>query len=177
MQRPEPCGDDHRADRISLADRSSATSARRPGAAQARHRPRAPRARLDACGAARGGPRENHCVLRRGAARQQVRRNGRNRNAENRGGAVMTRESTRRVLITLALEVWGWKRRVLAALVLLLLAKLAAVVVPLVLKRIIDVLSRPEALAALPIALLASYAAVRFSSTLFGELRDLVFAR
>jgi ATP-binding cassette, subfamily B, bacterial len=89
----------------------------------------------------------------------------------------MARESTRRILLTLAAEVWGWQRRVLAALVLLVLAKLAAVVVPLVLKRIVDVLSRPEAVAALPIALLASYAAVRFATTLFGELRDLVFAR
>jgi ATP-binding cassette, subfamily B, bacterial len=89
----------------------------------------------------------------------------------------MVRESTRRVLLTLAAEVWGWKRRVVAALVLLVLAKLAAVVVPIMLKRIVDVLSRPEALAALPIALLVSYAAARFAATLFGELRDLVFAR
>jgi ATP-binding cassette, subfamily B, bacterial len=89
----------------------------------------------------------------------------------------MTGDFTRRVLVTLALEVWTWQRRVLAALVLLVLAKLAAVVVPLMLKRIVDVLSRPETLAALPIALLVSYAAVRFTTTLFGELRDLVFAR
>jgi ATP-binding cassette subfamily B protein len=82
-----------------------------------------------------------------------------------------------RLLASLALEVWAFRPRVLTSIVLLLAAKLAAVAVPMILKRIVDVLSRPEAVAALPIALLAGYAAVRFSTTLFGELRDLVFAR
>ena len=89
----------------------------------------------------------------------------------------MTPSSTRRVLVTLAAEIWTFRGRVLVAIVLLALAKLAAVAVPLLLKRIVDVLSRPESLAALPVGLLAGYAAVRFSTTLFGELRDVVFAR
>jgi ATP-binding cassette subfamily B protein len=89
----------------------------------------------------------------------------------------MISSSTRRVLATLAAEIWTFRGRVLAAIVLLALAKLAAVAVPLLLKRIVDVLSRPESLAALPVGLLAGYAAVRFSTTLFGELRDVVFAR
>jgi ATP-binding cassette subfamily B protein len=85
--------------------------------------------------------------------------------------------STRAVLGSLAAHAWRFKGRVIGALVLLILAKLAAVAVPLVLKRIIDVLSRPEHLAALPIVLLAGYALMRFASTLFTELRDLVFNR
>ena len=89
----------------------------------------------------------------------------------------MVRSDARRVLVTLAAEVWASRARVLGAMLLLVLAKLAAVCVPLLLKRIVDVLSRPEAIAALPVALLAGYAAVRFSATLFSELRDLVFAR
>ncbi|GBG12598.1 ATP-binding cassette, subfamily B, bacterial [Novimethylophilus kurashikiensis] len=59
----------------------------------------------------------------------------------------------------------------------LLLAKVATVVVPLILKRIIDEFSRPEQLPVLPAYLLIGYALVRFSSTLFNELRDLLFSR
>lgn len=63
------------------------------------------------------------------------------------------------------------------ALSLLILAKVATVLVPLVLKRIIDVLSRPEQLTYFPVYLLVGYAVLRFSSTLFNELRDLLFSR
>jgi ATP-binding cassette subfamily B protein len=69
------------------------------------------------------------------------------------------------------------RKRVIAAVVLLLLAKFATVGVPLVLKRIVDVVGEPEALAALPVLLLAGYAFLRFTVTLFAELRDAVFAR
>ncbi len=67
--------------------------------------------------------------------------------------------------------------RVVAALVFLILAKVAVVSVPLVLKRIVDALSRPDQLTALPVFLLAGYAVLRFASTLFNELRDLAFSR
>jgi ATP-binding cassette subfamily B protein len=70
-----------------------------------------------------------------------------------------------------------YRWRVFGAVLFLVLAKVATVVVPLVLKRIVDALSRPEQLTALPIYLLAGYAILRFSSTLFGELRDLLFSR
>lgn len=82
-----------------------------------------------------------------------------------------------RVLLTLAAKAWAFRGRVVAALVLLVVAKIAAVAVPILLKRIVDALSRPETLAALPVALLVGYAVVRFSTTLFGEFRDLVFIR
>jgi ATP-binding cassette, subfamily B, bacterial len=72
---------------------------------------------------------------------------------------------------------WRFRYRVLAAVVLLVIAKLSVVSVPLVLKRIIDGLSRPEDVFVLPVFLLLAYALLRFAGTLFGELRDLVFAR
>src|SRR5690606_949300 len=86
-----------------------------------------------------------------------------------------TREE--RVLWTLAVKAWTFRVRVIAAVVLLVVAKIAAVSVPIMLKRIVDVLSRPETLAALPVWLLIGYALVRFSTTLFSELRDLIFVR
>ncbi|HEX5420562.1 MAG TPA: metal ABC transporter permease, partial [Gammaproteobacteria bacterium] len=75
-----------------------------------------------------------------------------------------------RVLLTLAAKVWVFRARVLAAVVLLVVAKAAAVTVPLLLKRIVDVLSRPEELVAIPVVLLVGYALVRFSTTLFSEI-------
>jgi ABC-type transport system involved in Fe-S cluster assembly fused permease/ATPase subunit len=72
---------------------------------------------------------------------------------------------------------WEFKGRVTAALTLLIMAKLANVAVPLVLKEIIDALDRPRALMVLPVLLLAGYGALRLCSTLFGELRDAVFAK
>src|SRR5690606_10631935 len=89
----------------------------------------------------------------------------------------MARQPASALLRTLASSIWLHRGRVIAAAVLLVVAKLAAVAVPLMLKRIVDVMSRPEALAALPVLLLAGYAAVRFATTLFSELRDLVFVR
>lgn len=71
----------------------------------------------------------------------------------------------------------AYKWRVAGALVFLILAKVATVSVPLVLKRIVDELSRPEQISTLPVLILAGYAVLRFSSTLFNELRDLLFAR
>jgi len=71
----------------------------------------------------------------------------------------------------------AYRWRVSAALVFLVSAKVTTVLVPLVLKRIVDELSRPEQLRTLPVYLLAGYAILRFSSTLFNELRDLLFAR
>ncbi|GAB1720044.1 MAG: ABC transporter related protein [Nitrosospira sp.] len=72
---------------------------------------------------------------------------------------------------------WEFKGRVVLALSLLIMAKLANVGVPLVLKEIIDTLDRPRALMALPVLLLAAYGVLRLGSTLFGELRDAIFAK
>lgn len=89
----------------------------------------------------------------------------------------MAARATRELVGTLAREALRFRGRVFFAALFLLLAKAAAVAVPLVLKAIVDTMSRPEALAALPVLLLVGYAVVRFAATLFTELRDLVFAR
>jgi ATP-binding cassette subfamily B protein len=70
-----------------------------------------------------------------------------------------------------------YRGRIVGAVLFLILAKVTTVMVPLLLKRIIDMLSRPEQVVALPVFLLAGYALLRFSSTLFNELRDLLFSR
>jgi ATP-binding cassette, subfamily B, heavy metal transporter len=49
--------------------------------------------------------------------------------------------------------------------------------VPLVLKEVVDRLTPAQAVLALPLALLVAYGALRLSTTLFAELRDLVFVR
>lgn len=69
------------------------------------------------------------------------------------------------------------KARVVLALSMLVLAKLANVAVPLVLKEIVDVMDKPQAMLVAPVFLVICYGLMRLSSTLFGELRDAVFAK
>jgi ATP-binding cassette subfamily B protein len=82
---------------------------------------------------------------------------------------------------TLSAELWEvlsqYRWRIAAAVVLLIIAKLATVAVPLVLKQIIDTFSQASLPTRLPFYLLIGYAALRFASTVFNELRDLLFAR
>jgi ATP-binding cassette subfamily B protein len=68
-----------------------------------------------------------------------------------------------------------YKWRVLFALACLIAAKLANVAVPLIMKEVVDRLDARTAIIAVPVALLAIYGLLRFSATLFGELRDVVF--
>ncbi len=82
-----------------------------------------------------------------------------------------------RTIRTLLPYLWEFKGRVALALLLLVLAKLASVAVPLVLKEIVDALDQPRAMLVLPVVLLVGYGALRLCSTLFGELRDAVFAK
>jgi ATP-binding cassette subfamily B protein len=82
-----------------------------------------------------------------------------------------------RVVPMLLPYVWEYKWRVVVALVFLVAAKLANVAVPLILKEVVDGLSPTKAVLALPLALLVAYGALRLSTTLFAELRDLVFIR
>ena len=72
---------------------------------------------------------------------------------------------------------WEFRGRVLLALAFLITAKLANIGVPLVMKRIVDGLSGPRQIVAVPAALLVAYAVLRLSSTLFNELRDIVFVK
>ena len=78
---------------------------------------------------------------------------------------------------TLLPYLWEFRIRVALALTFLITAKLANVAVPLLLKEIVDSLSKPHAILVLPAMLLLGYGLLRFASTLFGELRDAVFAK
>jgi ATP-binding cassette subfamily B protein len=74
--------------------------------------------------------------------------------------------------------VWEFRGRVLVALTSLLLAKVANVGVPIVLKDIVDALDAGKhEVVALPVALLLGYGALKLASSLFNELRDAVFAK
>ncbi|HZS68071.1 MAG TPA: ABC transporter ATP-binding protein/permease [Burkholderiales bacterium] len=77
-----------------------------------------------------------------------------------------------RLLIPYLLE---YKWRVVLALGCLITAKLANVGVPLIMKTVVDRLDVQTAMVAVPVALLATYGILRFSATMFGELRDVVF--
>ena len=72
---------------------------------------------------------------------------------------------------------WEWRARVALALVCLVVAKVAQVGVPLLLKEIVDGLDRDRALLAIPLALLVAYGLLRLSTTLFTELREYLFAK
>lgn len=76
---------------------------------------------------------------------------------------------------------WTYKWRVIAALGFMVAAKLANVSVPLLLKQLVDamILKPGDATAVLvvPVALLVGYGALRLCTSLFSELRELVFAK
>jgi len=82
-----------------------------------------------------------------------------------------------RNVATLLPYLWEYKWRVVFALAFLVVAKLANVAVPLVMKQLVDGLDAATAIVAVPVALLATYGILRFSTTLFQELRDVVFVR
>ena len=76
---------------------------------------------------------------------------------------------------------WAYKWRVLAALAFMVAAKLANVGVPLLLKNLVDAMTikpgDPAAVLVVPVALLLGYGALRLSTSLFTELRELVFSK
>jgi ATP-binding cassette subfamily B protein len=82
-------------------------------------------------------------------------------------------------LRTLWPYLWEWKWRVIFALTCLITAKVANVAVPIVFKDIVDSLSIPreQAFLLVPIGLLGAYGVLRFSTALFTELREIIFAK
>ena len=72
---------------------------------------------------------------------------------------------------------WEYRGRIVGALVCLILAKLATVGVPVLLKYIVDYLDSSQLILQLPIVLLVGYGALRLATALFNELRDILFAR
>jgi len=76
---------------------------------------------------------------------------------------------------------WQYRWRVGAALAFLVAAKMANVGVPVLLKHLVDALDLkagdPRAILVVPIGLLLAYAGLRLSTTVFTELRELIFAK
>ena len=81
---------------------------------------------------------------------------------------------------------WGIKARVVVALTMLVLAKVATVTVPMVYKYTVDALTGEgaapgvggvPAVVVIPVALIAGYGLLRLASQTFNELRDFFFAR
>ncbi len=77
---------------------------------------------------------------------------------------------------------WRYKWRVIAALAFMVGAKVANVGVPLLLKQLVDTMnpnlvSGTQALLVVPVALLIGYGLLRLSTSLFTELRELVFSK
>jgi ATP-binding cassette subfamily B protein len=72
---------------------------------------------------------------------------------------------------------WALRTRVLVALALLVLAKVANVYVPILYKHAVDALGTPQGQAmAVPVALILAYGVARVLAQAFGEIRDAIFA-
>jgi ATP-binding cassette, subfamily B, heavy metal transporter len=91
--------------------------------------------------------------------------------------------STTQTIVSLLPYMWpagnlGARVRVMAALVFMVLSKVATVYVPVVYGRIVDSLAPKDEAAAfvIPIALIVAYGAIRVGSAGFGEIRDALFA-
>ncbi len=92
-------------------------------------------------------------------------------------GTVLPQTHSWLTLRTLFPYLWRYRGRVVAAMACLIGAKLANVGVPMIFKEMIDGLSIGEQVLALPILLLVLYGFFRFSTSLFTELREILFAR
>ncbi|MCG8994323.1 ABC transporter ATP-binding protein/permease [Laribacter hongkongensis] len=92
-------------------------------------------------------------------------------------GPAPTNRNDLQTLRTLVPYLLEFKWRVALALSCLVAAKLANVSVPVFLKDVVDQLSGPHAVLALPMGLIAAYGLARLSTSVFGELRDAIFAK
>jgi ATP-binding cassette, subfamily B, heavy metal transporter len=99
----------------------------------------------------------------------------------NPGDVAPARRSDWATLKTLLPYLWQYKWRVIAALGFMVAAKVANVSVPVLLKQLVDAMTiKPgsvEALLVVPMGLLLAYGGLRLCTSLFTELRELVFAK
>lgn len=86
-------------------------------------------------------------------------------------------KADRRVLVSLLPYLWDFRWRVALAIGFLVMAKTANIGVPLLMKQIVDSLDKTTVVIAVPFMLLMAYGVLRLSSTLFAELRDIVFVK
>ena len=101
----------------------------------------------------------------------------RNASPKPPAGDTLAQTHAWKTLQTLFPYLWQYRVRMLLALSCLVGAKLANVGVPLVFKEMIDRMTPGEQLLALPVGLLLLYGVLRFSTSLFTELREIFFAR
>ena len=114
-----------------------------------------------------------------------MRRSGEHSPLRDGASAAATPVATRSDLATLKRlfpYLWQYKWRVMAALAFMIGAKMANVGVPLLLKQLVDTMNPKggvgaSALLVVPVALLFGYGLLRLSTTLFAELRELIFAK
>ncbi len=113
--------------------------------------------------------------------------------ADNRNWGAMTQGQANRILATERVHgdrrdwhnlrgmlpyLWEFRGRAALALGCLILARVANVGVPLILKDIVDAFQgKPGQVLILPISLLLVYGLLKLGASLFNELRDVVFAR
>lgn len=100
------------------------------------------------------------------------------------GSGTISSKRTRtdwRIIRDLLPYLFAYKIRVALAIACLVAAKFANLGIPIVLKRLIDALdfkdSTTATLMAIPIGLIVGYGLLRFSASLFTELREVFFAR
>jgi ATP-binding cassette, subfamily B, heavy metal transporter len=86
-------------------------------------------------------------------------------------------DSAREVLPRLLPFLKPYSGRIAIAMACLLVAKVAGLAVPMLLKRLVDTLGMKPTLAVIPVALLLGYGAARLSERVFTEMRQIVFAR
>ena len=73
-----------------------------------------------------------------------------------------------------------YKARIIFTVLCLVLAKVANLGVPIMLKNIVDTMSitsTPKALLVVPVSLIVAYGLLRLSASLFAELRELIFSK
>lgn len=100
-------------------------------------------------------------------------------NSETNPLAKTRQHSDWQVIKNLMPYIWQFKFRVIITLLCLVAAKVANLGVPIILKKIVDTLSMtsPQALVLVPVSLIVAYGLLRLSASLFGELRELIFAK
>ncbi|MDE2594677.1 MAG: ABC transporter ATP-binding protein/permease [Burkholderiales bacterium] len=110
-----------------------------------------------------------------------MRRHAHTSSSDNQNSATVSGRSDRETLSRLWPYLWQYKWRVMLALGFMVGAKLANVGVPLLLKDLVDRLAphptAAQAMLVVPTGLLVAYGLLRLSTSLFAELRELVFAK
>ena len=94
--------------------------------------------------------------------------------------ALARKQSDWQVIRNLLPYLWRFKLRVGVALACLVGAKIANLIVPILLKSLIDAMTVPagvQAVLIVPVALIVAYGLLRLMASFFTELRELLFSR